>query len=366
VTVSPGRRLEAFVVVAPGLETLAHDEVTRLGIRPARRTHGGIECEVTLAQLWALHLHSRLATRVLVRANRFRADGFDTLRNGIRRVDWAAWLAPGTAVRVDATCDRDSKLFHSDAVAARVAEAIGRPAGEGATVLVRVRRDVVTVSVDATGVSLHQRGYRQDVAKAPLRETLAAAVVVGSSWDRRAPFVDPFCGSGTLAIEAAMLALRVPPGLQRSFACWDWPSFDRERWDRQADAARADILERELVVVASDRDDGAVAATLANAARAGVTVQAERRAISDLALPVKRGWIVTNPPYGQRTGDPATVRDLYDRTGAVLRDRASGWQLSVLAPPQPPLVGRLGIDLAETLRTSNGGIPVVLNSGSVP
>jgi 23S rRNA G2445 N2-methylase RlmL len=97
-----------------------------------------------------------------------------------------------------------------------------------------------------------------------------------------------------------------------------------------------------------------------------VTVQAERRAISDLALPVKRGWIVTNPPYGQRTGDPATVRDLYDRTGAVLRDRASGWQLSVLAPPQPPLVGRLGIDLAETLRTSNGGIPVVLNSGSVP
>lgn len=369
-SVAPGRRLEAFVVAAPGLEQLVHDEVVKLGIRPARRTHGGVECEVTLPQLWALHLHARIATRVLVRAIRFKADGFDSLRFGVRQVDWSAWLSPDTAVRVDATCDRDSKLFHSDAVAERVTAELDRPpAADDApaqTVLVRVQRDVVTISLDATGVSLHQRGYRQAVAKAPLRETLAAACVVASGWDRKKPFVDPFCGAGTLAIEAAMLARRLPPGRQRAFACWDWPSFDEERWQRLVAAADADVLDREVVVQATDRDAGAIEATLANAGRAGVVVHAEQRSISDLVLPPKAGWLVTNPPYGQRVGDPAKVRDLYDRTGQVLRERAAGWRVAVLAPPSPPLAARLGIALEERLRTTNGGIAVVLSATPAP
>jgi putative N6-adenine-specific DNA methylase len=365
--VTPGRRLEAFVVAAPGLESVVLGEVVRLGVRPARITHGGVECELTLPQLWSLHLHLRVATRVLVRAVRFKADGFETLKAGIRRVDWSAWLRHDMAISVDATADRDSKLYHSGAVAERVAESIGNPLADAAspvsqTVLVRVQRDVVTVSIDASGPSLHQRGYRQSIAKAPLRETLAAACVIASGWDRRVPLVDPFCGSGTIAIEAAMWARKIAPGRHRTFAFQSWPSYDEARWHTLLAASDADVMNREPEVWASDRDAGAVQATLDNAARAGVTVRAEQRSISDLVLPTRPGWIVTNPPYGVRVGEPADLRNLFDRTATVLAERAASWQVAVLAPTDSQLLGRLRLSLVERLQTTNGGLPVTLST----
>lgn len=357
-------RLEAFVVAAPGLEPLVQTELVKLGVRPANVTHGGVNCSLTWPQLWAVHLKSRMATRVLVRVARFKADGFDTLTAGLARIDWSAWL-PAGGVDVAASTDGKSKLFHTGAIAERVVAQIGR--GEGTQqVLVRVQRDVVTVSVDATGPALHKRGYRGPAGKAPMRETLAAALLVASEWDVKKPLVDPFCGSGTIVIEAAMRARRIAPGRHRTFQFMQWPSFDAVAWERLVKGADSDVIDRCPPLLAFDRDDGAVAATLANATTAGVAgqINAERRAASDLVLPSTAGWIVSNPPYGARVGGP-DVRDLYDRLGDVLRERARGWHVALLASRDTP-VTRLKLPLVPMLETTNGGIPVAVQSGTVP
>ncbi|MBI4934273.1 MAG: hypothetical protein HY828_10370 [Actinobacteria bacterium] len=357
-------RIDAFVVATPGLEVLVQGELTRLGVRPANVTHGGVNCSLTWPQLWAVHLKSRIATRVLVRVARFKADGFDTLHAGLSRIDWAAWLPPG-GVEVTASTDGKSKLFHTGAIVERVAAQIGR--GEGAQqVQVRVVRDVATVSIDASGLALHKRGYRGPAGKAPVRETLAAALIAAGEWDVKKPLVDPFCGSGTVLIEAAMRARRIAPGRHRTFQFMQWPSFDPAGWERLVKGADSDVIERCPPVLGSDRDEGAVAATLANAATAGVAgdIEVVRRSASDIELPAAAGWIVTNPPYGSRVGGP-DVRDLYDRFGAVLRERAGGWHIAMLASRDTP-VSRLHLPLVPTLETSNGGIHVAVHTGTVP
>jgi len=355
-------RIDAFAVCVPGLEQLLLEEARRLGIRPARAVRGGVECTVTWPQLWSLNLWSRVATRVVVRVTRFRADGFRSLEAGLGRVDWSTWLDDSTGVQVSATVDAGSGLHHSGAVEERVAAAIDRPYGDQA-LLVRVLGDVVTVSLDASGAPLHHRGWRGPAGRAPMRESLAAAVVLASGWDGRSPFVDPFCGSGTLAIEAAMIARRMPPGRRRSFSFQQWPSFEDERWQRLLRGADADVLDRCPTIVATDRDAGAVSATVENAGRAGVVVTAEQRSISELTLPPKPGWIVSNPPYGQRVGG-RDLRDLYDRLGAVLRERAVGWHVALLASDETP-VRRVGLAWEPLLSASNGGIPVTLHHAVV-
>lgn len=362
-------RIDAFVVATPGLEPMVQEELTRLGVRPANVTHGGVNCSLTWPQLWAVHLKSRLATRVLVRVARFKADGFDTLATGLSRIDWATWLpdrgAPNSGVEVSASTDGKSKLFHTGAIAERVAEQIGR--GEGhQQIQVRVQRDVVTVSIDATGPALHKRGYRGPAGKAPMRETLAAALVTASEWDVRKALVDPFCGSGTVVIEAALRARRIAPGRLRTFQFMQWPSFDQAGWDRLVKGADSDVIDRCPPLLAFDRDEGAVAATVANAAKAAVggQINVERRTASDLVLPSTVGWLVSNPPYGSRVGGP-DVRDLYDRFGAVLRERAVGWHVALLASRDTP-VSRLHLPLVPTLETTNGGINVAVHTGTVP
>ena len=364
-------RVDAFVVAVPGLEPLLLEEVQRLGVRPARAVRGGVECTITWPQLWAINLRSRVATRVVVRVARFHADGFHSLEVGLRAVDWAAWLPPG-GVTVAATCDKESKLYHSGAVEERVTAALGRPLGEQA-VQVRVLRDVVMVSLDASGAPLHHRGWRGPAGKAPMRESLAAALVVASGWDRKSPLVDPFCGSGTIDVEAAQIARRMAPGRNRSFAFQQWPSFDPERWERLLRGADGDVVEKCPPIIASDRDAGAVAASVENAARAGVGADVEvvQRAVSDLALPARAGWIVSNPPYGHRVGGRVggggdrDLRNLYERFGAVLRERAAGWHIALLAAHDTP-VARMRLPLRPALSTTNGGIEVTVQCGVVP
>ena len=371
---SRSQRYDAFVVATPGLEQLVLTEVVALGVHPAKAVRGGIECGVTLPQLWAMNLRLRVATRVVVRVTRFRADGFDSLASGLARVDWSAWLPEGP-IDVRASCDRSSALYHSTAVAERVVAAIGRPAADGAqSLLVRVLDDVVTVSIDASGPSLHQRGWRGPAGRAPLRETLAAALVMSSGWDRRSPIIDPFCGSGTVLVEAAMLARRMAPGRHRSFAFERWPSFDAAGWQRLLDGADSDVVERCPPLIGSDRDRGAVDAALANIATAGLAdrIEVSQRAVSDVVTPKvdgRRGWVMCNPPYGERLGragaGPRELVPLFDRFGAVLAQHFAGWQVAMLVPDDVP-VGHTRLSFEPVLRTSNGGIPVAVKVAAVP
>jgi putative N6-adenine-specific DNA methylase len=223
------------------------------------------------------------------------------------------------------------------------------------------------VSADSSGALLHRRGYRQAIAKAPLRETLAAAMLIGSDWPGSASLIDPMCGSGTIPIEAALMARRIAPGLNRPFAFQQWPGFDAEAWERMVTQARDQQLPASPVDLrGSDRDAGAVEAARANAERAGVgaDLAIEQLPVSAMSPAKGNGWIVTNPPYGVRVGEAASVRDLYAALGNVLRARFAGWTVGVLSPDEQ-LERQMGFALRERFATVNGGIPVRLVTGEV-
>jgi putative N6-adenine-specific DNA methylase len=227
-------------------------------------------------------------------------------------------------------------------------------------IVVRVERDRCTVSVDSSGELLHRRGYRQAVARAPLRETLAATMLAAVRYDASRPLVDPFCGSGTVVIEAAMMARDIAPGLQRAFGAEAWPETPGTVWREAREAARARIKPAaEAPLIGSDRDAGAIDAARANAARAGVSADVEfvPRALSDLVVPASPGLLLTNPPYGVRVGESGALRDLFARLGQVARTRCPGWRVALLSGDRT-LEGHTGLRFREVLRTTNGGLPV--------
>ena len=377
-------RLACFAAVAPGLEALALAEARALGL-PAVEEEGGFGWTGDLRSVIAANVGLRIASRVLVRLDSFEATSFADLERRARRVAWGTVIRAGEAVRFRVTCKK-SRLYHSDAVAQRLADALTRTVpgvriidhrGDEETeteerttlFVVRFFRDRCLISVDTSGALLHRRGYRMATAKAPLRETLAAALVAASGWDGVAPLVDPLCGSGTIAIEGAWMARGIPPGVNRTFAVERWPGVP-ETLGREV---RAELASKTQVsaagpILGSDRDAGAIEAARGNAARAGVTddVAFAVHALSAAPIPAhERGWIVTNPPYGVRVGESGRVRDLWAQLGKVLRARAPGWEVALLSPDQL-LERQLGIPLRLAARTTNGGIPIRLMVGRVP
>jgi putative N6-adenine-specific DNA methylase len=332
--------------------------------------------------LYTANLQLRTASRVIVRASEFGATAFYDLERRAAKVPWDTFLSPNSGVALRVTCKK-SRLYHSDAVAERVAAAIvGRVRGtrivedagdagdddadaQAQLVVVRLYHDRCTISVDSSGALLHRRGYRQAIGKAPMRETLAAATLLASGWSGQSALVDPMCGSGTIPIEGALIARRMAPGLHRSFAFERWPDFDAKAWREVRAEAEAAVLPRSPVVIqGSDRDEGAIEAARANAARAGVDADIEFvvRSISAAEAPADRGWIVSNPPYGVRVGERDPLRNLYAQLGKVVRSKFAGWYLAVVTA-DAGLERQLGVGLRPVLRTSNGGIRVRVMGG---
>jgi len=232
---------------------------------------------------------------------------------------------------------------------------------------VRFDHDTCTISVDTSGDLLHRRGYRKAVAKAPLRETLAAAMLAAARWDGERALLDPLCGSGTICIEGAMIARRMPAGAKRRFAFMDWPDFSRSRWDALLGRAFEEVRDCPVAICGSDRDAGAIEAAVANARRAGVDGDVEflQRPLSALTRLADAGALVTNPPFGVRVGKTAPLRDMYARLGTVARRELSGWSFGLLGA-DPALERQIGLDLESAVKTSNGGIPVRILVGRVP
>jgi putative N6-adenine-specific DNA methylase len=371
--------LECFAVAAPGVEPVTAGELAALGLGGIVEP-GGVTFRATLAGVMEANLRLRTASRVLVRVARFRARTFPELERHAGRLDWGAWVGRGVGVEFEVT-SKKSRLYHLKGIAERMGRGVeqiasgaerprhdsGREQGRQLFV-VRVVRDEFMVSVDSSGELLHRRGYRLETAKAPLRETLAAAMVLASGWRAERPFADPFCGSGTIAIEAAMIARRIAPGRHRAFAFERWPSFDPAAWRALRARAEGEVLAAAPgPIVAADRDAGAVAATRENAARAGVAadVLVREAPLSAFEPPGERGTLVTNPPYGVRIGEETRLRDLYATLGRLARQRLDGWTLALLSA-SPVLERATGLAWQERFRTSNGGIPVrLLTTGPV-
>lgn len=371
-------------MVAPGLEPFALAEARALEI-PAEVEDkgGGIAWTGDMRSVLRANAGLRLASRVLVRLASFQARSFGELERHARQIAWGQMVAPAGAARFRVT-SKKSRLYHTEAVAQRLADALVRAvpgtqvpeataaeddehAGEAQLFVVRVHRDHFTVSADSSGELLHRRGYRQQTAKAPLRETLAAALIAASEWDLVSPLVDPLCGAGTIPIEAALMARGIAPGANRRFRAEAWPGVSPalvERVRSELSASSARIVKGR--VLGSDRDAGAIAAATANAERAGVIDQVELsvHSMSAAEFPGERGWVVTNPPYGVRVGEASRVRDLWAQLGHLLRARGHGWRVAILSP-NPALDRQLGIPLRLAAQTSNGGIPVRLMVGEV-
>lgn len=403
---------QCYAIAAPGIEEITAGELRALGISPTKVERGGVEFPATAAQVYAANLDLRTATRIVVRVAGFTARTFFELERHARKVEWARFVPRGGRVAFSVS-SRKSKLYHQGAIEERlcrwVEEAgfVGEVGGEeeekrgreeeekrgrgeeGSSsphlrssssphlipssslhfFLVRLHRDRVTISADSSGELLHRRGYRLATAKAPLRETLAAAMLLASGWDGIAPLFDPFCGSGTIPIEGALLARRLPPGRARRFAFEEWPEFDRREWERvRQERTSGEWQETPGPILGSDRDAGAIQASTGNAERAGVDRNTTFRvaAISDLdprpaATP---GWLLANPPWGIRVGEGRDLRDLYARFGAVCRERLPGWTIGLLSA-DPALEHATGLPLEERFRTESGGIGVRFVVGRV-
>lgn len=382
---TPAVELSCFAIVAPGLEPFALAEAKALGI-PAVAEEGGLSWTGDSRRLLVANAGMRIASRVVVRLASFEARSFAELQRHGRRIEWNRVVSPGDAVRFRVTCKK-SKLYHSDAVAQRLADALIRAVpgasaeassapdedlpddADGGLIIVRIMRDQCTVSADSSGALLHRRGYRLASAKAPLRETIAAAMLSASEWDGVSTLWDPLCGSGTIPIEAALAARGIAPGIHRRFAMERWPTTPAHLGEE----VRAELAGRARAtaggaIIGSDRDAGAIAAATTNAERAGVgaDLRLAVQALSSAAIPPGvRGWIVTNPPYGVRVGDVDRVRDLWAQLGNLLRLKASGWRVALLAP-DVALERQLRIPLRAAATLSNGGIPVRLMVGDVP
>jgi putative N6-adenine-specific DNA methylase len=400
---STDSRFELFAPTALGVESIAAGELKALGIK-GRQEIGGIAFSGDLDRIYQTNLWLRTASRVLVRLGQFHASTFYELERRTKKIPWQDFLPAKGSVEVRVTC-RKSRLYHSDAVAERVLSAIARVAppgvemksgtassdddGEDATsdgetargettasttmdgrgprqlFIVRIVDDECEISADSSGELLHRRGYRKEVAKAPLRETLAAAMVLASGWQGRRgePLLDPMCGSGTIPIEAALIARGIAPGIQRDFQFMQWGSFDRALWNETIEKARSSVTNPGVQITGTDRDVGAITAATHNAERAGVAGEV-RFAVESLSGSIAAlddvtdgdGWILSNPPYGVRVGESQDLRDLYATLGKAL-DTKRGWRIGALTPDSA-LAGQMRLPMRPRFSTRNGGIGV--------
>lgn len=397
-----------YAITPPGIEAITAQELTAFGITPGKVEPGGIEFPATPAQLYGANLLCRTASRFIVRVAEFTARTFFELERHGKKVPWGRFVAPKGTVSFRVT-SRKSKLYHQGAIEERFLRWAGEAGYEGEKgrgkgeegdgeegrengerrkgkgegevegpfpsspfslpqkFLVRLHRDRVTISADSSGELLHRRGYRLATAKAPLRENLAAAMLLASGWDPSSALIDPFCGSGTIPIEAALISRNIAPGIRRSFAFERWPEFEVDGWkavkDKAVNGERSTV---EGPILGSDQDAGAITAARANAERAGVLddIVFEQVALESAYSREARpgAHVVTNPPYGVRVGEGKGLGPLYERLGRFVKERAPGGSLTLLAA-DPQLAAQVGLPLQERFRTENGGIGVACMVG---
>ncbi|SCY70196.1 THUMP domain-containing class I SAM-dependent RNA methyltransferase [Desulfoluna spongiiphila] len=367
-----GRDHTFYVSATPGLGgLLAQEAEACLGLEVTRVT-GGVEFTARLESLWQAALSLRLANRILVRLASFKAENFDKLERRIAEIPWELWLPTDADPEVVVTTHH-CRLYHTDAVAQRVKGVVDQalPGGEGRVpqkIYLRGEDDRFTLSLDAAGEPLYKRGVKTHGGRAPIRETLASAILTMAGYTGDAPLADPMCGAGTFSLEAAMRATRTPPGLFRRFAFEQWPSFREKGFahmKREAEKAISDVSAP--VIFASDLDQGAVdrlGATLAElpfgkavGLRASDFFSLDPASVSSVP-----GVVVFNPPYGKRIkgGNDAFVQRLLDHLAA----HWGGWTAALAVPkqqvPRPMPRGFHGHPM------SHGGLDLTVIIGRLP
>ncbi|MHB8120963.1 MAG: THUMP domain-containing class I SAM-dependent RNA methyltransferase [Desulfuromonadaceae bacterium] len=337
--------LNCFAAVPRGAEELAAAELAAIGSNVAKPGKGGVSFCTDREGLYRANLWLRTASRVLVQLVQFPCSGPAELYAGVHAIPWQELITPEMTLAVDCSL-RDSALTHSgfvalktkDAIVDRIREACGqRPNVDTASPDVRINvhlhKNVCTISLDSSGDSLDRRGYRLERNEAPLRETLAAAVVALTGWDGSIPLADPMCGSGTIPVEAALVAAHIPPGLHRSFGFQRWLDFDSELWSGICASAEGGIRRLPLgLITGYDLDSRALLLAGRNSANAGLDGQIHffHAALQEFKPEGDKGVVILNPPYGKRLGEEDDLRELYCQIGDVMKKRCRGWTGYVL------------------------------------
>ena len=374
----PGE-LHWFAVASPGLEQPLGIELAALSaVEQARAVDGGVEFSGTLAAGMAANLHSRIATRIVLRMGEVKARDFAPLRRGLAKLPWPSYVARDRALRIDVSTSH-CRLYHTGALAETVELAIADCVGQlpkrekppqptedddCTRILLRGQDDRFTASIDASGALLHRRGWRLEAGRAPLRETLAAGLLALCEYDPALPLVDPMCGAGTIAVEAATMARKMAPGLARPFAFERWPVHDASSWQALRDLAVA-LPSAPAPILAMDRDARAVDTARRNAERAHVQddVGLATVVFGEGEIPAQAGLLVVNPPYGHRLGDHGQANRLARELGRTAATRYRGWRAGVLCP-NPAFVAAVAAGARQTPSKThalrNGGLRVLL------
>lgn len=340
--------MQEMEFIAPchfGLEAVLKREITDLGYEIVSVEDGRVTFRGGAEALVRANIFIRTAERIMLKVGSFQAVTFDELFEGTKALPWEEMIPKDGKFWVTKATTNKSKLFSGSDIQSIVKKAIvDRLKGiyhinwfeeNGAEYPIRVfiLKDIVTIALDTSGVSLHKRGYRQLVGKAPISETLAAALIMLTPWNKDRILVDPFCGSGTFPIEAAMIGANIAPGMNREFTAENWKNIVPKKvwYEAVTEAEDAILRDVKMNIQGYDLDSGIVKCAMQNAREAGVDehIHFQQRDMRDLSSPKKYGFIITNPPYGERLEDKADLPKLYKDIGATF-DKLDTWSKFII------------------------------------
>ena len=326
-----------------GLETVVKNEITELGFENLRVSDGKIEFDAELSDIPRLNLWLRCADRVLLKIAEFKAFTFDELYEKTKTLPWEQWIPVDGEFPVDAktvkstlqsskTCQSIVKKAVVDRLMDHYAVDWFSETGSLYSIKISIRDDIAQLTIDTSGVGLHKRGYREEGGDAPLKETLAAALVKLSFWAKDRLLIDPLCGSGTILIEAAMIARNIAPGLKRTFAAEEWPLIGSDVWQAARRAAQdAKLVNDDLQIFGYDIDAVSVKTARFNANKAGVSrnISFEQKDVKELWIDRQYGVLISNPPYGRRMANYRELNAIYIALNKTFRKK-NGWSIYIL------------------------------------
>lgn len=330
-----------------GIESITAKELRALGYEELKIENGKVTFKGDEMDIAIANIHLRTADRVLIKMAEFEAKSFEDLFQGTKNIEWSKIIpidgvmhVVGKSVKSTLHSVPDCQSIVKKAIIKSMSESYGieqfSESGPVYKIEVAILKDVVTLTIDTTGPGLHKRGYRELAGIAPLKETLAASMLLVSRWTDEFELVDPFCGSGTILIEAAMIAQNMAPGVNREFVCETWPSMSGNVFSIVRDGARKSEKHNEIKLIGYDIDYRTLKVAMDNAKKAGVDkyIEFQKRDFMEFSTSRKYGFIVSNPPYGERIGEKDILDKLYKYMGTV-KKKLDTWDFNILTSFEP-------------------------------
>ena len=325
-----------------GIESITAKELKALGYEDLKIENGKVTFEGDEMDIAIANIHLRTADRVLIKMAEFEARSFEELFQGTKKIEWSKIIpidgvmhVVGKSIKSTLHSVPDCQSIVKKAVVKSMSESYGiekfSESGPIYKIEVSILKDIVTLTIDTTGPGLHKRGYRELAGIAPLKETLAASMLLISRWGDEFELIDPFCGSGTILIEAAMIAQNIAPGINRNFVCETWPSVSKDVFSSVREGAKRSEKYKDINLIGYDIDYKVIKVAMENAKKAGVDqyIKFQKRDFMEFSTSRKYGFIVSNPPYGERIGEEKALNLLYKHMG-ITKKKLESWDFNIL------------------------------------